>query len=378
VFPLDFDRQQESFSAGQQTDNAAAVGDETTIPMPRSPPLLVLLHGFPEFYLSWKLQITTFAASGYRVVAPDLRGYNLSEKPLSGYTINTLAEDIRQLILHVQSIGQPSVLNGDSTTAKGESPSSPVYLMGHDWGGVIAGAVAALCPNVVSKIVLVESTHLAALEDARIRRRTVPSSRLMSIGGVLRFCPPVIPELLLGYNRSWLLSNLFFPASRGMCDEVRDNPPVAHTESICCSSSTAASTATAETLEEQLYRDAMSQPLAVTCMLAYFRSLSKSLRQCRAHDKIRCPVMMIYSDCDAALARSHVECLQQTCERPVELFLVHRSKQSEPHHRRYWIHQEEPEQANRCVLRFLRAGGVTEKEASSVPKERLDADSAAL
>lgn len=367
-----FDHQSDSFHAGQPTStfeasNAATTTADAILTIPRAPPLLMLLHGFPEFFFSWRYQITAFAASGYRVVAPDLRGYNLSEKPLNGYSINVLAEDVRQLILHVESKEQSSSPNGENTKAIGECYKSPVYLMGHDWGGIIAGAVAALYPDVVSKIILVDAPHLAALEKARLQRRTVPPSRLMSIGNFLRFCPPLIPELVLGYNRSWLLSNLFFPASRARCDEDRENLSGLPTESICCSFSTATSTSTAETLEEELYRDAMSQPGAVTCMIAYFRSLSTSLRQCRAHDKILCPVMVLAesnseNDCDPALARSHVDCLQETCERPVELFLIQRSRQSDSRHRRCWIHQDESDQVNRCVLQFLRRRGVMRKE----------------
>src|SRR6187397_618370 len=63
-------------------------------------PLIVLLHGFPEFWYGWRLQIAPLAAAGFRVVAPDLRGYNLSSKPadLAAYTADRLADDIPGLI----------------------------------------------------------------------------------------------------------------------------------------------------------------------------------------------------------------------------------------------------------------------------------------
>src|SRR5881394_4326902 len=63
-------------------------------------PLIVLLHGFPEFWFSWRLQIAPLSAAGFRVVAPDLRGYNLSSKPagLAAYTADQLAADVRGLI----------------------------------------------------------------------------------------------------------------------------------------------------------------------------------------------------------------------------------------------------------------------------------------
>jgi len=63
-----------------------------------SGPLVVLLHGFPEFWYGWRLQIAPLAAAGFRVVAPDLRGYNLSSKPegLAAYTAGKLAADVRE------------------------------------------------------------------------------------------------------------------------------------------------------------------------------------------------------------------------------------------------------------------------------------------
>ncbi len=63
-------------------------------------PLVVLLHGFPEFWYGWRLQIQPLAAAGFRVVAPDLRGYNLSSKPdgVAAYNTDRLVADIRGLI----------------------------------------------------------------------------------------------------------------------------------------------------------------------------------------------------------------------------------------------------------------------------------------
>ena len=83
-------------------------------------PLIVLLHGFPEFWFGWRLQIEPLAAAGFRVVAPDTRGYNLSSKPdgVAAYDTGKLAADIRGLI---QERGAKSAL-----------------LVGHDWGGTIA------------------------------------------------------------------------------------------------------------------------------------------------------------------------------------------------------------------------------------------------
>src|SRR5689334_24262098 len=80
-------------------------------------PLVVLLHGFPEFWYGWRLQIQPLAAAGFRVVAPDMRGYNLSSRPagVEAYDTDELAADIRGLIR--------------------ERGAQSALLVGHDWGG---------------------------------------------------------------------------------------------------------------------------------------------------------------------------------------------------------------------------------------------------
>src|SRR3954465_10521613 len=93
-------------------------------------PLVVLLHGFPEFWFGWRRQIAPLVAAGSRVVAPDTRGYNLSSKPegFEAYAGDLLADDIRGLI--------------------GEGGAESALLVGHDWGGSIAWTVA-MNPEVV-------------------------------------------------------------------------------------------------------------------------------------------------------------------------------------------------------------------------------------
>ena len=92
-------------------------------------PLVVLLHGFPEFWYGWRAQIEPLAASGLRVVAPDLRGYNLSSKPsgVAAYDLEPLAADVADLIE--------------------ERGAERAYVAGHDWGGAVAWATAMLQPR---------------------------------------------------------------------------------------------------------------------------------------------------------------------------------------------------------------------------------------
>src|SRR2546429_2698426 len=104
-------------------------------------PLIVLLHGFPEFWFGWRLQIEPLAAAGFRVVAPDTRCYNLSSKPegFQEYGVDLLADDIRGLI--------------------GELGAEPALLVGHDWGGSIAWTTAMNHPAVVDRLAILNAAH---------------------------------------------------------------------------------------------------------------------------------------------------------------------------------------------------------------------------
>ena len=104
-------------------------------------PVVVLLHGFPEFWYGWRLQIKPLAAAGFRVVAPDMRGYNLSSRPkgVKAYETDQLTADIRGLI---QECGGKSA-----------------QLVGHDWGGSVAWATAMKYPEVVDRLAILNAAH---------------------------------------------------------------------------------------------------------------------------------------------------------------------------------------------------------------------------
>ncbi len=104
-------------------------------------PLVVLLHGFPEFWYGWRAQLPLLAAAGFRVVAPDMRGYNLSSRPdgVAAYDIDVLAEDVRGLI---RALG-----------------SEEAFLAGHDWGGIVAYATAMNHPEVVRRLAILNAPH---------------------------------------------------------------------------------------------------------------------------------------------------------------------------------------------------------------------------
>lgn len=112
----------------------------------RDAPLVVLLHGFPEFWWSWRHQLPGLAARGFRVAAIDLRGYGESDKPPRGYDLWTLAGDVSGLI-----------------GALGESRAA---VVGHDWGAVIGWTLTALHPRRVARLVSIGAAHPRALRSA--------------------------------------------------------------------------------------------------------------------------------------------------------------------------------------------------------------------
>ena len=130
-------------------DGYAEVGDDIKLHYVEAGdgPLVVLLHGFPEFWFSWRLQIAPLAAAGFRVVAPDLRGYNLSSRPegVEAYGADKVADDIRGLI---RELGAESAL-----------------LVGHDFGGTVAWATAMAHPEVVDRLVILNAAHPRRLNE---------------------------------------------------------------------------------------------------------------------------------------------------------------------------------------------------------------------
>src|SRR4051794_30450729 len=134
-------------------------------------PLVVLLHGFPEFWFGWRLQIEPLAAAGFRVVVPDTRGYNLSSKPagVDAYTVDKLADDISGLI---RELGAESAL-----------------VAGHDWGGSIAWTMAMYHPEVVDRLAILDAAH-----PRRLNEGLKTPHQLQRSWYFFFFQPPGLPE----------------------------------------------------------------------------------------------------------------------------------------------------------------------------------------
>ncbi|QQV78004.1 alpha/beta hydrolase [Sphingomonas aliaeris] len=139
-------------------------------------PVVILLHGFPEFWWAWRYQIDPLAEAGYRVIVPDMRGYGESDPPqdVASYTLDTLVADVVAL--------------ADAYGAE------RIHLVGHDWGAVIGWWLAARHPDRLRRVVLMAGPHPDVLAKQAL---THPTQALRS-AYVAFFQLPLLPETALG------------------------------------------------------------------------------------------------------------------------------------------------------------------------------------
>jgi pimeloyl-ACP methyl ester carboxylesterase len=139
-------------------------------------PLVLMLHGFGEFWWTWHHQLTAIADAGFRAVAVDLRGYGDSDKPPRGYDAWTLSGDVGGLI-----------------KALGERQA---HLVGHGWGGLLAWSVAAIHPRLVYSLATLAAPHPLALrrEIRRTLLRRKGRSQARALGQLFRAQLPFGPE----------------------------------------------------------------------------------------------------------------------------------------------------------------------------------------
>jgi pimeloyl-ACP methyl ester carboxylesterase len=134
-------------------------------------PLVLLLHGFPEFWWTWREQLASLAVAGFRAVAVDLRGYGGSDKPPRGYDLPTAAADASGL---VRALGEANAV-----------------VVGHDWGGLIAWTMAAYYPKCVRRLAVVSVPHPLRLRAAVW---SDPLGQGRRSGYALGFQLPILPE----------------------------------------------------------------------------------------------------------------------------------------------------------------------------------------
>ncbi len=256
--------------------------------------LVVLLHGFPEFWYGWRRQIGPLAAAGLRVVAPDLRGYNLSAKPqgLAAYVLDVLADDV---------LGIASALG-----------RRRFAVVGHDWGGVLAWHLAARDPGRVERAAILNAPHPATMRDfARAHPGQLARSWYVAF-----FQLPGLPERVLrAGDFAWLAHGLTGSSRPGTFD----------------------------TTDLARYRQAWAQPGALPAMLAWYRAVR--LQQPPTTPlPVRIPVRVIWGDGDRFLDARLAEAGIAACD------------QGDVHHLRragHWVQHEEADEVNRLLVEFL-------------------------
>ncbi len=262
-------------------------------------PLVLLLHGFPEFWYSWRHQLEALAAAGFRVVAPDLRGYNESAKPagVAAYRIEHLTGDVAALIHH---LGETSA-----------------HVAGHDWGGVVAWHLPLLHPGIVRRLAILNAPHPALM--VRDLRRP---GQLLRSWYIFLFQLPWLPE--------WSFRRGDFAALERVLRTDPVRPDAFSAEDIA------------------RYKQALGQPGALTAAInwyraAFRRSPGRALEGLRPIEE---PTRVIWGERDRYLGLNLLEGLESW----VRDLRVDRLPEAS-----HWVQNDAPEKVNTILREFFAA-----------------------
>jgi pimeloyl-ACP methyl ester carboxylesterase len=265
-------------------------------------PLVVLLHGFPEFWYAWRNQIASLAAAGFHVVAPDLRGYNRSEKPsgVGSYRLERLVDDVVELVDHF-GVGRANVV-------------------GHDWGGVIAWEFGHRRSDRLERLVVLNAPHPEALE-----RELRSPAQLARSWYALFFQLPRVPEAILERTEGWLGALL------------RTDP----TNSTAFDES-----------DVERYEHAIARPGALRAAIDYYRAFGRSqlrrwvgLAESNGRNPtIESDTLVIWGEQDSALGTELLDGL----DRWVPGVRIERLPGAS-----HWVQNDEPERVTALVEEFL-------------------------
>jgi pimeloyl-ACP methyl ester carboxylesterase len=262
-------------------------------------PLVLLLHGFPQFWYQWRHQIPALVEAGFRVVVPDMRGYNLSDKPLGvrAYRVELLARDVERLIL-----------------ACGERTA---VVVGHDWGAIAAWIAAMRYPTRVEKLAILNVPHPARSLDGLLS-----PMQLLRSSYVFFFQIPRLPEEIIRAGDFALLRSVF-----------RSDP--VQPEAL-----------TAEDIER--YIEAIAQPGVLTASLNYYRGLLRNPREIRTLlQRVEAPVLVIWGEKDRFLSRRLAE--------PPRLWVPNLIRVKRLPDASHWVAEDRPLEVNTLLLDFLRS-----------------------
>jgi pimeloyl-ACP methyl ester carboxylesterase len=270
--------------------------------------LVLLLHGFPEFWYSWRHQLAALGEQ-YHVVAPDMRGYNLSDKPkrVEDYRIDILVEDTVGLIKHFGA--------------------AQAALVAHDWGAAVAWAVAQKYPELISKLVSLQ------VPPGAVWRANMSLKQLLRSWYMFFFQLPWIPEWAIGRNGLAAIDQTF-----------QENVG-------------RKGTFTSEDVAK--YKEALRQPGALTAAVNYYRANVRRLMSTRAtapqenagtahnRGRIRVPTLFIFGEQDFAILPATIRGWEQQIDAPYRELRIADSG--------HWVQNEAADEVNCALLEFLKS-----------------------
>ncbi len=259
-------------------------------------PLVVLLHGFPEFWYAWRRQIAALAAAGYRVVAPDQRGYNLSDKPkeVAAYGVKRLVADVAALI--------------EACGAK------TAFVVGHDWGAGVAWSFAMSRPEMVERLVVLNGPH-----PERLRKELVRSPiQLIRSWYMFFFQLPALPEAVARLDEfAFLLKPL---------REEPTNPAAFSRDDLA------------------RYVEAFSKPGAVTAMIDWYRAMFRGTAVPVVKTEVE--ALVVWGEKDRHLGRDLATPSPELVPNARVVFVPNAT---------HWVQHDDPERVNAELIAFFRA-----------------------
>ena len=263
--------------------------------------LMILLHGFPEFWYSWRHQIPVMAKY-FRVVAPDMRGYNESDKPegVENYRLDILVEDVMGLI---KAFGEERAI-----------------IVGHDWGAIVAWAFAMAHPEATERLIIMNVPHPAVWQE---KAKYIPE-QLQKSWYIFFFQLERVPESYFSRNNYLVMREMLRNSTvkKGVFSE--------------------------EDLEK--FVEAWSKPGALNAGIDYYRANIRPeifMEDIQLEfPKITCPTLVIWGEKDLALTLEVSRGAEKYVDAPYTIKYIPTSG--------HWVQNEEPELVNRYMLEFLR------------------------
>ncbi len=274
---------------------------------------VLLLHGFPQFSYEWRHQMKALAEAGYRAVAPDLRGYNLSDKPeaVEAYTLQTMAGDIAAFY---KTFGWSSA-----------------NLVVHDWGGGLGWYFAIAMPKMVKKLVAIDIPHPAAFRSAMHQG----VQQLQRSWYMWFFQSPGVAEARFGgENIDRLIEWAFQKGGEANTISWNSGKEVFSAEDLA------------------RYKEMLSQPGQLTAALNWYRANVRPGDMFVSRPQVQLPpislpVMLIYGTLDHAFADSVWEDTAKYCNGPFKLVPLEGVG--------HWSPEEAPQEVNRLILEHLKS-----------------------